>query len=303
MAEEYMAKRVTNKVSGGENVTKPAFRINHIGQSNFSDVKVFSSGYERVSAKKEPRDMSDFGSYSMHFVLSGSGVVEMSGKTHEVKANQIFFIFPNVPVKYYPEKAHPWRYSWMDFYGSKVLEILKRLGVSPDRPVIDSPASVGKFFLTNVSECLEHPDCSDFISVSKFYGVIAELIKLLPENGVSHEADSRELINKSLRLIDENFADPSFGLDFLASSVGLNSAYLSRLIKKHTGMNFSALLTQKRLSKAVYLIDAGIVRVNQLSYDVGFSDAYYFSKVFKKAYGTSPSEYVREITEKKQKGE
>ena len=43
--------------------------------------------------------------------------------------------------------------------------------------------------------------------------------------------------------------------------------------------------------------------MNQLSYDVGFSDAYYFSKVFKKAYGTSPSEYVREITEKKEKGE
>ena len=122
---------------------KSTFKINHIEQSNFSDVKVFSSGYERTGSKKEPRDLANFGSYSMHFVLSGAGILEICGKSHSINANQIFFIFPNMPIKYYPEKQHPWRYSWMDFYGSKVSEILTRLDVSPLFPVIDAPPSIG----------------------------------------------------------------------------------------------------------------------------------------------------------------
>lgn len=144
---------------------KSAFDINHIEQSSFSDVKVFSSGYERVSSLKEPRELNDFGSYSIHFVLSGAGTIEMLGKAHAVCANQIFFIFPDTPVKYYPEKAHPWRYSWMDFYGSKVQEILARLGVSPQNPVIEAPPELGKYFLANVSECMNYPKNSDFISI------------------------------------------------------------------------------------------------------------------------------------------
>ncbi len=278
---------------------KSAFDINHIEQSSFSDVKVFSSGYERVSSLKEPRELNDFGSYSIHFVLSGAGTIEMLGKAHAVCANQIFFIFPDTPVKYYPEKAHPWRYSWMDFYGSKVQEILARLGVSPQNPVIDAPPELGKYFLANVSECMNYPKNSDFISISKFYTIVAELMKTTQSEDADAKNRDKEIVDKSMRFIDNNFADPSFGLDFLASAVGLNSAYLSRLIKKQIGINFTSLLTRKRLTKAVLLIDEGEDLVSRISYEVGFSDPYYFSKVFKKTYGMTPRDYIGQVKEKK----
>lgn len=273
---------------------KALFKINHIGTSNFSDVKVFSSGYERVSAKKKPRETDDFGSYSMHFVLSGGGTIEIDGAAHSVKSNQAFFLFPKTKISYYPDRTHPWRYCWMDFFGAKVIDILRRLGVDKDKPVIDAPPAVGRLLMTNVSECMEHSDCSDLISISKFYAAVAELCKLRPSRGSVEADDPKAIAEKSLRLIDENFSDPSFGLEFLSSSVGLNPAYLSRLIKQRTGVNFSAMLTRKRLTYATHLIDLGVTSVSQIASDCGFSDAYYFSRVFRRTYEMSPRDYIRE---------
>lgn len=80
-------------------------------------------------------------------------------------------------------------------------------------------------------------------------------------------------------------------LDYAASLAGLNSSYFSRLFKKHAGMGFVEYLTNCRIEASKQLLLNGNGKLADISQQVGFDDVSYFSKVFKKKTGISPSDY------------
>lgn len=66
---------------------------------------------------------------------------------------------------------------------------------------------------------------------------------------------------------------------------------LSKLIKKYTGMNFKQLLQEKRLSKAVELLQYSNYSINQIIELVGYENPTYFYDIFKEKYGITPRKY------------
>ena len=83
-------------------------------------------------------------------------------------------------------------------------------------------------------------------------------------------------------------------IEDLADSLGVSASYLSRLFKKETGKSFVGYLTGYRMEKAARML----VETNEKSYmiakNVGYTDPNYFSYVFKRQYGVSPSKYRTE---------
>ena len=83
-------------------------------------------------------------------------------------------------------------------------------------------------------------------------------------------------------------------IEDLADSLGVSASYLSRLFKKETGKSFVGYLTGYRMEKAARML----VETNEKSYmiakSVGYADPNYFSYVFKRQYGVSPSKYRTE---------
>ena len=77
----------------------------------------------------------------------------------------------------------------------------------------------------------------------------------------------------------------------LASLVYMNPSYVSRLIKKETGRNFTELLMEIRMDKARELLFATGMKVYEVGEAVGIVNSKYFSQVFKKHTGLRPSEY------------
>lgn len=71
----------------------------------------------------------------------------------------------------------------------------------------------------------------------------------------------------------------------------LNPSYLSTLFKEHTGMNFSAYLEGVRMEKAKCFLANGDQSITKIAMDVGYSDAGYFTKVFKKYSGMTPRQF------------
>ena len=87
------------------------------------------------------------------------------------------------------------------------------------------------------------------------------------------------------------YAEP-LTLQQLSKIFHLNQAYLGQLIKKSSGLSFHALLNQIRLDKAVQiLMENPTVPIKDLAISLGFSDAYYFTRVFKQHFGKPPREY------------
>jgi two-component system, response regulator YesN len=76
----------------------------------------------------------------------------------------------------------------------------------------------------------------------------------------------------------------------------VNSSYICDLFKTQTGENFVDYLTKIRIEKAKVLLRNVKIKTYEVGQMVGYEDATYFSKVFKKVVGVSPSEY-RNIVE------
>ena len=96
-------------------------------------------------------------------------------------------------------------------------------------------------------------------------------------------------------LIKENYSDSSFGVKSLCEMMHLSQPQLYRKIKKDSNFSSAKYITHFRLSKAYDLLDQQSSLVNEVAYNVGFSDPAYFSRVFKKKYGYPPSHLLKKM--------
>ena len=102
-----------------------------------------------------------------------------------------------------------------------------------------------------------------------------------------------KISQKILEMISENFSDPTFSITEVAKRLSYNEKYLSHIFKKEIGTSFSNHLATTRIQFAVSLLNNGIDSVKNIAYLSGFTDALYFSTVFKKHMHMSPKEYFK----------
>lgn len=108
---------------------------------------------------------------------------------------------------------------------------------------------------------------------------------------ISSRANNLNIIEIT-NYIDEYYTT-DIGLDTLATVFNTSSTYLSQLIKNKLGVNFSEYLTKIRINRAIELMKAGNITVNELFSQVGFNNRNAFTKAFKRVTGTTPSEYKK----------
>ncbi|CAG9622519.1 response regulator [Sutcliffiella rhizosphaerae] len=111
------------------------------------------------------------------------------------------------------------------------------------------------------------------------------------------EADTFQKIKQ---FIKEN-SDQDISLDSLARKVGLSPIYISKMFKEKQGINYIDFLTECRIEKAKHLLADTEKSIKEITFEVGYHDPNYFSKVFKKVTTTSPKEYRKTLQNQKEK--
>ena len=104
------------------------------------------------------------------------------------------------------------------------------------------------------------------------------------------EETNKTPVEKALGYINEKYYE-DISLEQMSQIVGISSYYFSKLFKSEIGVNFIDYLTDLRIGKAKELLKQGEISVKDIGSRVGYSDANYFSRIFKKNVGVSPSEY------------
>ena len=103
-------------------------------------------------------------------------------------------------------------------------------------------------------------------------------------------------MSEARNYVRDYYDDADLSLDKICSSLGVSSSYFSSIFKKETGESFVGYLTNYRMEQAAKLILESDAKNYVIARKVGYEDANYFSYVFKKAYGMSPSKYRTEHT-------
>jgi two-component system response regulator YesN len=94
--------------------------------------------------------------------------------------------------------------------------------------------------------------------------------------------------------LSQNFREETT-LEELASLVGFSTSYLSRIFKNEFGMNFCTYVNHLRVEEAKKLLLKGPLSIKEIAYSLGFSDANYFARVFKKETGVNASQYQKVV--------
>lgn len=222
--------------------------------------------------------------YKMHFVCTGCGTLHTLGKTAELGAGDIFFTFPS---EAYAIESTQMEYCYITFLGSKGSKILDKLHI-------------------NRLNCLFHGHSS----LKTFWQNAVEMKSLYPEltaEGVllftfSHLAVAQQEQQSFLKgqawarvkkYLDDHFTDHALCLRTLGEQLGYNPKYLSSAFKQNVGMGIAEYLNSLRIQHSCTLIAQGFTAVGNISAQSGFTDAQYFSKVFKKHIGVTPGQYIK----------
>lgn len=119
-------------------------------------------------------------------------------------------------------------------------------------------------------------------------------------SGIAHRiARSKEktisiIVDKANRIIQDRY-NQELTLDDISKELYISPQYFSRLYKHEMGVNFIEKLTAVRLENAKKLMERGDYSIKEICYLSGYSDPNYFSRLFKKFEGVSPSAYQKQI--------
>lgn len=100
-----------------------------------------------------------------------------------------------------------------------------------------------------------------------------------------------EIIEKIKSIIDRHYGDEKLSLNIIADEVFLSANYISSLFKKQEQITISDYIMQVRISKAKKLLSSTNYKTYEVANMVGYTNSQYFSVLFKRVTGYSPTEY------------
>ncbi len=169
----------------------------------------------------------------------------------------------------------------IDKIKSSLLELLIVLQRSIPYEVINQNFSVQDFLI----HILKIKDIRN-IKIS-YINHIQNIIERV-NNSRKHELNG--LIVKAINYIDENY-NKNISLDDVAKEINMSYHYFSKFFKDSMGKNFVDYLTELRIEKSKEMLKNLNISIKEVSFEIGYSDPNYFSKIFKKVTGMTPSDF------------
>ncbi|WP_346863669.1 two-component regulator propeller domain-containing protein [uncultured Draconibacterium sp.] len=125
--------------------------------------------------------------------------------------------------------------------------------------------------------------------IKQLFGSTSEI----PEDYKMLNSLDQEFINKAYKILEQKFVEHQFSVEQFAQEMFVSQSLLYKKIKALTDLNITDFINSYKLKKAVEFIKTTNDPISEIAYKVGFNDPKYFSRIFKKFYGMSPSEFSK----------
>lgn len=260
-------------------------------ESKTSFLSVNVTGYSELNTTFAiERTRVDF--YIM-YPVNGSFEAEINGKTEKVETGDIMLMYPGDLQRYIKRtNGHFWYY-WVHFTGYAAEHILSTCGFSKSGVYkIGVNDKTLRLFKNLFSDFYGKPVESTYLEVYAAAHLMEILASMKEGLELSRKkaTGTEQKIYASARYINANYAY-DLSMDELASAQDMCTGYYSKMFTKYLGVPPSEYLTRLRLQNAGILLVQSNMSIAEIASSVGYSDPLYFSRIFKKHYFMSPTDY------------
>ncbi len=224
--------------------------------------------------------------YLIHTVVSGRGTYTVEGKTYHLTAGDSFIIPPEVPTVYQADETDPWEYIWIGFNAGIVLppQFTQHVWHDPQ---------VTALFNRALQDCQPRQGRE-----ARLCSFLWQLVAMMEAKNRCDEPKNSQYVRRAKAIMRSQFV---YGIQVadVAERIGLERSYFSNLFKKETGISPQTYLINIRMRRAAVLLKNRNVTPGIVALSVGYPDVFSFSRMFRRYYGASPSEYKKNEAEPK----
>lgn len=261
-----------------------------------SKLHITDVGYYPVASLHKRVRREGISQYVLIYCVDGQGWYDLHGKHYSISSHQCFILPANVPHAYGASSSDPWTIYWIHFKG----ELASFYANGFEQPISILPGKESRItdrisIFEDVFNALEYGYGRNnilfassalfyFLGSIKYLGVFRESVGQRSRNG--------DVIDTAIAFMKEN-VERTVTLKELSEYVGYSESYFLALFRKRTGYSPINYIIQIKMQTACRFLDFTDMKINQICHKVGIPDPYYFSKLFSKTIGLSPSKYKK----------
>ncbi|HJA93366.1 MAG TPA: AraC family transcriptional regulator [Candidatus Eisenbergiella merdipullorum] len=250
--------------------------------------------------------------FELVYIKEGDAILSLRDKYYSLTPGHLLCMFPNEKIYYAATEGCSWSNLWIGIYGIQADYYIKSLGITREYPIYKCPQpEETEKIINEIIESTENNNSyGKMKTLSKLYDFFASLHDKSAEQVSDnlpvydiHITDTHEItyLSDNLHIREaENYIrfhyDSNISVHALASILNLSIEYFSRLFKSETGMTPQNMIIKYRIEKACTLLKTTSLSIAEIAMCVGIQDQRYFSKLFRRNIGSSPSKYRKETT-------
>lgn len=217
---------------------------------------------------------------SLIYTISGNAMFSINGSTYEVDRETIIHAGPNMKMEIMVTSREPWKYVEIHY---KALS--ERSNYNQNFNITIGENHKFDYMIQQLIHTEKIP--GDFNKL-KCKSLFIQMVEVLLKSAKIEK--SNNLVNMAINYITQHYREP-IAIAEIAELIGCDRRRLSNLFEKQIGMAPIQFLTKVRLKRAKELLLNTSISIQEIAEQVGYSDSFYFCRVFKKHFKLPPSKY------------
>ena len=242
-----------------------------------------------------PRGRVDF---QLIFIAAGKAHFHFDNDEEEtiVHAGHMVLYRPREPQKYEYYAKDQTEVYWVHFTGNNVTNLLRSYGLTNDKRVFHcgSGSEYQYLFRAMIKELQMCQDSYSEMLEMYLRQIFIKLQRYFNNSIRIDNSRAAETIDMAIAYFNEHYSE-SISIEEYAKKIHVSTSWFIRNFKLYVGSTPMHFILQKRICNAEALLLNTEYNINEIAQIVGYDNALYFSRIFKKIKGISPSEYRKNI--------
>jgi AraC-like DNA-binding protein len=229
--------------------------------------------------------------YQLVYITQGNGRLKASGIDDIVLGEgSVILVFPGLRHAYSPDVETGWTERWVGFKGAWADNLRKSGLISPALPLFNAglDQKLLELFEELFEEVREQRPRYQMRSAALIMGILAHLLAK-PEAGEGGGGEAL-LVRRSKFIMAEHIYG-NISMEAIGEKLGVSQIRFYEVFKAYTGMTPYQYFIQLKINRAKELLAVDRCTVKEAAFRLGFEDPFYFSRLFKKKTGVTPSRW------------